>query len=172
MTDQALDILKLVLLGLLYLFFARVLWAVWSEVRSANQRSAQPHPVGPTVDDGAATVAAPVPARSRRRDRPPKGHGGRVNRLVVIEPKSRRGATFPLGTELTVGRDAACSITIEGDTFVSGLHLRIYDADGQALVEDLGSTNGSFHNGARLIGAHLLHPGDRIQVGYTVLEAQ
>ena len=33
MTDQVLDILKLVLLALLYLFFARVLWAVWSEVR-------------------------------------------------------------------------------------------------------------------------------------------
>jgi FHA domain len=170
MTDQALDILKLVLLGLLYLFFARVLWAVWSEVKAANNRSAQPHPVGPSVDEGAATVAAPVPGK--RRERPPKGRAGQVNRLVVIEPKSRRGATFPLGTEITVGRDAACTITIDGDTFVSSLHLRIYDADGQALVEDLGSTNGSFHNGARLIGAHLLHPGDRIQVGYTVLEAQ
>jgi hypothetical protein len=170
MTDQALDILKLVLLGLLYLFFARVLWAVWSEVKAANNRSSQPHPVGPPVDEAAATVAAPSPGR--RRDRPPKGRGGRVNRLVIIEPKSRRGATFPLGTEITVGRDPACTITIEGDTFVSNLHLRIHDADGQALVEDLGSTNGSFHNGARLNGTHLLHPGDRIQVGYTVMEAQ
>ena len=40
------------------------------------------------------------------------------------------------------------------------------------MVEDLGSTNGSFHNGNRLDGARLLHPGDRVQVGYTVLEAQ
>jgi len=55
---------------------------------------------------------------------------------------------------------------------VSTLHLRIYEVDGQAMVGDMGSTNGSFHNGARLNGAHLLHPGDRIQVGYTVLEAQ
>ncbi len=172
MTDQALDILKLVLLGLLYLFFARVLWAVWSEVRSANSRAAQPHPIGPVVDDGAATVAAPTPGRSRRRDRPTKGRGGRVNRLVIIEPKARRGATFPLGAEITVGRDPASTITIDGDTFVSALHLRIYDADGQAMVEDLGSTNGSFHNGSPLVGVHLLHPGDRIQVGYTVLEAQ
>jgi hypothetical protein len=175
MTDQALDILKLVLLGLLYLFFARVLWAVWSEVRSANSRAAQPHPVGPPApaDEGAATVAAAVPGpRPRRRDRPAKGRGGRVNRLVVIEPKARRGATFPLGAEITVGRDPACTITIDGDTFVSTLHLRISEVEGQAMVEDMGSTNGSFHNGARLNGAHLLHPGDRIQVGYTVLEAQ
>jgi hypothetical protein len=169
MTDQALDILKLVLLGLLYLFFARVLWAVWSEVRSANSRAAQPHPIGPPGDEAAATVAAAVP---KRRDRPAKGRGGLVNRLVVIEPKARRGAVFPLGAEITVGRDPACTITIDGDTFVSSLHLRIYAVDGQAMVEDMGSTNGSFHNGDRLNGAHLLHPGDRIQVGYTVLEAQ
>jgi hypothetical protein len=174
MTDQALDILKLVLLGLLYLFFARVLWAVWSEVRAANTRGAQGHPIAPPapVDDAAATVAAAAPGRVRRRDRPSKGRRGLVNRLVVIEPKSRAGATYPLGSEITVGRDPSCTISIDGDTFVSGLHLRIYDADGQPMVEDLGSTNGSFHNGSKLVGARLLHPGDRIQVGYTVLEAQ
>jgi hypothetical protein len=174
MTDQALDILKLVLLGLLYLFFARVLWAVWSEVRSAGSRAAAaPLPPQP-VDDGAARMAAPVPSSRRRRraERPAKGRGGSVARLVIIEPKERRGATFPLGAEITVGRDASSTITITGDTFVSGTHLRIYDADGQAMVEDLGSTNGSFHNGNRLVGTRLLHPGDRIQVGYTVLEAQ
>jgi len=174
MTDQALDILKLVLLGLLYLFFARVLWAVWSEVRSANSRArAAPLPPHP-VEDGVAAMAAPAPTsrRQRRAERPAKGRGGRVARLVIVEPKERRGATFPLGAEITVGRDPSSTITIEGDTFVSSTHLRIYDADGQAMVEDLGSTNGSFHNGNRLIGSRLLHPGDRIQVGYTVLEAQ
>lgn len=174
MTDQALDILKLVLLGLLYLFFARVLWAVWSEVRSANSRATAAPIAPPIVDDRASTVAAPVPSsrRQRRAERPAKGRGGTVARLVVVEPKERRGAAFPLGAEITVGRDPSSTITIDGDTFVSSTHLRIYDADGQAMVEDLGSTNGSFHNGNRLIGARLLHPGDRIQVGYTVLEAQ
>jgi hypothetical protein len=172
MTDQALDILKLVLLGLLYLFFARVLGAVWSEVRSANSRaSAAPGPP-PLVDEGAPTVAAPAPSGRRGRDRPAKGRHGAVARLVIVEPKQRRGQAFPLGAEITIGRDPSSTITIEGDTFVSSTHLRIYDVDGQAMVEDLGSTNGSFHNGNKLIGARLLHPGDRVQVGYTVLEAQ
>lgn len=177
MTDQALDILKLVLLGLLYLFFARVLWAVWSEVRTASSaRAITPVTPGtpaaqPTDNTQAATIPAELPGR-RRRDRPPKGRGGRVARLVILEPKDRRGAAFPLGTEITIGRDPSSTIVIDGDTFVSSTHLRIYDAEGQPMVEDLGSTNGSFHNGNRLVGARLLHPGDRIQVGYTVLEAQ
>ena len=118
-----------------------------------------------------ATVAADVPRR-RRGGKPSKGRGGQVARLVIVEPKAQRGATYPLGQEITVGRDPSSTVAIEGDTFVSSTHLRIYDVDGQAMVEDLGSTNGSFHNGNRLVGARLLHPGDRIQVGHTVLEAQ
>ena len=171
MTDQALDILKLVLLGLLYLFFARVLWAVWSEVRSANSRATAPPAAPPPVPMRDATVAAEVPRR-RRAGKPSKGRGGQVARLVIVEPKTRRGVAFPLGHEITVGRDPSSTVAIEDDTFVSSTHLRIYDVDGQAMVEDLGSTNGSFHNGNRLVGARLLHPGDRIQVGHTVLEAQ
>jgi pSer/pThr/pTyr-binding forkhead associated (FHA) protein len=92
--------------------------------------------------------------------------------LVIIEPKARRGAAFPLVGELTVGRDPGSTIRIDDDTFVSQHHARFYDVDGQPMVEDLGSTNGSFHNGNRLVGSRLLHPGDRVQFGYTVLEAQ
>ena len=55
---------------------------------------------------------------------------------------------------------------------MSTTHARIYEVEGQAMVEDLDSTNGSFYNGNRLVGARLLHPGDRVQFGYTVLEAQ
>ena len=40
------------------------------------------------------------------------------------------------------------------------------------MVEDLGSTNGTFHNGSKLVGSKLLHPGDRVQAGTTVIEAQ
>jgi pSer/pThr/pTyr-binding forkhead associated (FHA) protein len=90
----------------------------------------------------------------------------------VLEPKATRGATFPITGEVTIGRDAGCTITITGDTFVSGVHARVVIVDGQPMVEDLGSTNGSFHNGNKLSGMRLLHVGDRIQFGYTVLEAR
>ena len=170
MTDQALDILKLVLLGLLYLFFARVLWAVWSEVRRPSPRA-----VVPTVpaDERDATAFAP-PAGGGKARKPPKGRSGRVARLVIIEPKAQRGQTYALNGEITIGRDPSSTIVITDDTFVSSHHARVFDIEGQPMVEDLGSTNGSFHNGTRLQpgGSRLLHPGDRVQVGYTVLEAQ
>ena len=92
---------------------------------------------------------------------------------MIVEPKASAGTTFPLGAEITIGRDPSSTIVIERrHVRVQHATPRIFDVDGQAMVEDLGSTNGSFHNGNRLVGARLLHPGDRVQVGYTVLEAQ
>ena len=66
MTDQVLTILKFVLLGLLYLFFARVLWAVWSEVRTPSRRpmigaprqGMTPSPAGQTTPMNRPAVAA------------------------------------------------------------------------------------------------------------------
>jgi pSer/pThr/pTyr-binding forkhead associated (FHA) protein len=164
-TELALDILKLVLLAALYLFFARVLWAVWSEVRT-DRRVVASH----AVNERAPTRAAPVPKARKAQ----KGKGGRVGRIVILEPKAKRGTTFALNgdNEITIGRDPGCTVMIEGDSFVSQRHARIYVLDGQPMVEDLGSTNGSFHNGNRLSGSRLLQQGDRVQVGYTVLEAQ
>lgn len=163
-TDLALDILKIVLLFLLYLFFARVLWAVWQEVRTDRRVNATP--AKSTSDTQAATRPMAQPGS--------RGKRGRVGRLVILEPKDRRGTTFALrlDADLTIGREDNNIVKIDGDTFVSSRHARVYLVDGQAMVEDLGSTNGSFHNGNRLHGSRLLHPGDRIQIGYTVLEAQ
>ena len=101
MSDQVLDILKLSLLGLLYLFFARVLWAVWSEVRQpANVRVAEPMPQpAPTPSTG-----VPVPT-GRRETKPSKGRRGTPGRLVTLEPKERRGMAFAITGQVTIGRE-------------------------------------------------------------------
>jgi hypothetical protein len=180
MTDQVLNILKFVLLGLLYLFFARVLWAVWSEVRTPTRRpvAGTPRPVAPRAADGpVAPAGVPAAAPSRKQARraakdAKKQHKGRAHRLVILEPRIRRGMTVELTGDVTLGREPGCTIVIDDDAYVSQLHLRVFEHEGQPMVEDLGSTNGTFHNGSRLVGARLLHPGDRIQVGTTVIEAQ
>ena len=64
---------------------------------------------------------------------------------MVVEPADQRGRAFPLGAELTVGRAAGCQITLD-DTYASQIHARVFQRDGQFLVEDLGSTNGTYLN--------------------------
>ncbi len=147
MPDSLLTILKFCLLGLVYLFFFRVLRAVWVEMS------------GWTPADAPAPRASPAPA--------PAGRG--VSRLRVVDPPSQRGRTFELGDELTVGRAAGCQITIE-DNFVSHLHARVFRRDGQVWIEDLGSTNGTYLNQEKVGAPAVMHKGDRIQVGETVLE--
>ena len=183
MTDQVLTILKFVLLGLLYLFFARVLWAVWSEVRTPSRRpmvgaprQAAPSPAaGQTTPMGRPPVAAataPMPKPSKAAKRQSKQQRGRATRLVMLEPRSRRGVTVQLGGDIVLGRDPTCAIVLDDDAYISQRHVRFYDYDGQPMVEDLESTNGTFHNGSKLVGTKLLHPGDRVQAGTTVIEAQ
>ena len=171
MTDQALDILKLVLLALLYLFFARVLWAVWSEVRppAANARHSMEAPLAsPTPAAGTPTPGR----RSVKEPKPAKGRRGTPARLVVLEPKERRGTSFAITNGLGIGREPDNAIVILDDAYISGHHVKLTVADGRVLVDDLASKNGTYLNGSRLSRQQALHVGDRIQVGYTVLEAQ
>ena len=176
MTDQVLNLLKFVLLGLLYLFFARVLWAVWSEVRTPTRRPAQGNArlgAQPTHQAPRPAGAPPAAAANRKQAKQAKKQARRrASRLVILEPKSRRGMSVALSGDVTLGREPSCTIMIDDDAYVSQLHLRVFDYEGQPMVEDLGSTNGTFHNGSKLVGTKLLHPGDRIQVGTTVIEAQ
>ena len=172
-TEPLLGILKYVLLALLYVFFARVLWAVWSEVRGPRQV------VGPQARAAAPTdptVPAPSPTgqlrQTKRTTRAPKGRRGNVGRFVVIEPKATRGSAFAVGDELTVGRAATCTIGMPDDSFVSQLHARVFRESGSTMIEDLGSTNGTYLNGKRLAAPERVAKGDRVQIGNTVFEAE
>lgn len=171
MTDQALDILKLVLLALLYLFFARVLWAVWSEVRNpANVRGSGSPQFRATASANAdPTLGA---ATEGRNTKPARGRGDRPARLTVLEPKERRGTVFAVSGFVTIGREPDNTIQILGDSYISSHHARVSVAGEHVVLDDLGSTNGTFLNGSRVIEQRSVHIGDRIQVGYTVLEAQ
>jgi len=87
----------------------------------------------------------------------------------VVEPAALQGRTYSLADELTIGRAAECQMTLD-DNFVSQKHARVYPSGGNYVVEDLGSTNGTYLNRTRLSGAMTMQRGDRLQVGNTVLE--
>ena len=160
MPDSLLTILKLCFLALLYLFFLRVLRAVWAEMRA-------PSPAAQAV---AAPQAAPA-ARGWAGGNRGGGSAKAGGRLRVIEPPETKGQTYDLVDELTVGRAGGCQITLD-DTYVSQLHARVFRRDGQLYVEDLGSTNGTFLNRKKVTAPIAIRKGDRLQIGKTVMELQ
>ena len=165
MPDSVLDILKLVLLVMLYLFFARVLFAVWSEVR-------QPAHGRGVVEQPPMMPVPAAPAAERRDLKPMKGRGGMPGRLVVLEPKDKRGHAYPISGVIGIGREPDNTIAITDDTYLSGHHAKVSVADGQVIVDDLASRNGTYLNGSRITDSRSVKVGDRIQIGYTVFEAQ
>jgi pSer/pThr/pTyr-binding forkhead associated (FHA) protein len=152
MPEPLLTILKFCFLAVLYLFFARVVRAVWAELT------------------GSTPVVAPASVAERPSRSAGGGGGGKPpGRLKVVEPAERRGKVYELGDELTVGRAGGCQVTLE-DNYVSQLHARVFRRDGQFFVEDLGSTNGTFVNQKKVTAPIAIRRGDRLQVGKTVLE--
>lgn len=160
MSEAVLTILKFCFIALLYLFLARVLRAVEREL--AWDRS-------PAGGDGLLRrLAGNRASGNRSAGNRSDSAAGRPYRLKMVDPATAE--VFPLGEEVTIGRAPGCSVPLPDDTFVSQLHARIYVRDGKPFVEDLGSTNGTYLNKARLNQTMPLHRGDRLQIGQTVLE--
>lgn len=151
MPDPVLTLLKYVFLALLYLFFLRVLRAVWVELREPKVAAALP-------------VADQAQAQRAARAGPEK--------LVVVSPSERKGQEFALPDEVTVGRAGGCGVLLPEDTFVSQLHARLFRQNGDVFVEDLGSTNGTFVNGRKVAAPVPLRKGDTVQFGRTTVEVR
>lgn len=82
------------------------------------------------------------------------------------------GQVFPLTREtVTIGRDPACEIVLGEDPTVSRSHARIVLSEAGHLLQDDGSSNGTFVNSV-LVRTCLLSPGDVIQCGSTRLKYQ
>jgi pSer/pThr/pTyr-binding forkhead associated (FHA) protein len=141
--------LKALFLVLLYLFIWRVIRSAARDMRVAPQESFILAP---------SQLAAEHPAPS----------GGRF--VIVRSSEVKTGKTFPAGpVPLTIGRADDNAVVLAGDEFASGHHARIESQRDGVWILDLGSTNGTFVNGARLDGRRLLRGGDVVQVGDTEL---
>ena len=156
-SDQLLLVLKLCLLALLYLFFFRVVRAVWAELRPTPQLPA-----------GSVTTPVAVPMRKRGKD---VKNAAQTRQLLLREPAELAGKTWPLDGEVSIGRAAGCQVTID-DTYASQIHARLFTRDNQWQIEDLGSTNGTWLNRHKVSGPMVIKPGDVVQIGNTVMEMQ
>lgn len=102
---------------------------------------------------------APAPTRA------PSAHS--LARLEIVNParaRLRAGEVIMLQGATTIGREADNDLVVEEET-VSSRHARLLVRDGRWWIEDLGSTNGTTVNDARVTGTRALGTGDLIQVG-------
>jgi hypothetical protein len=186
-SEPLLNVMKIMLLAGLYLFFVRVLWSVYNELRDPRTVVRRPaKAAAPDAESVHATVRRPAPAAaatpanrqyapsgasvpSRPASRQQQGTAVMVGQLVVIEPAQRAGVTYALGNEATLGRAPTNTIHLD-DTYVSSVHARIFLTNGEFFIEDLASRNGSLLNGEPLVATTALVPGDRLQLGATTME--
>ena len=152
-----LDLFKYLLIALIWLFFMRVLRAVWVEAKPAAQKA--PTETRRSSTRGAAARTAPASAPS-----------GALVRLRVTPPGGGAAQNAEIRAQGTIGRSSACAIPLGEDEFASGVHARIFQNGSSFMVEDLGSTNGTTLNGSRIARPTAISKGDKIVVGRTILE--
>ena len=150
--------LKFGFLAVLYLF---VLWVARSARRdlrrgdaalSVERGVAAPPPPDATGLHSASSAAAVDIAH-------------RSPQLVVARaPGHEQGMIYDVDGDLVLGRGDRAEIRLE-DPFASSRHARIFLQGNAVVIEDLGSTNGTYLNEELLQGPQPLHPGDRIRIG-------
>jgi hypothetical protein len=95
--------------------------------------------------------------------------GSLADSSLVIHEGAGAGSELPVDGELILGREHGSADLVIDDPGVSRRHARVLSNGGGVIVEDLGSSNGTYVNGERITGPVELGAGDEVQVGATVL---
>ncbi len=175
--------LQALFLLLLYLFVARAVRAVLRDLRAPAPSTRQQPPPRQPAAQRAPAAAAPVtggaaagratspaasaaPAAGARR-----GRGATPRQLVVHHPDAKPQVVDLDGTEVRLGRNSACEVTLR-DSYASDRHAKVFPHESGWALADQGSTNGTYLNRHRLQDAALLSAGDTFTVGKTVVEVR
>ena len=158
--NAILRVMQWAVIALIFLFFLRVIRAVWVEMSPVTIR--KPRSVR-RQERRERRAAARPPERPQEKRR-------RQLYLKVVQPSDHLGRTFDLDDELTIGRSPGCGVAMPDDIYTSTLHARLFRRNDQLWVEDLGSTNGTFVNAEQISKAVRLGRGDHLQIGSTVFE--
>ncbi|MEU8344745.1 FHA domain-containing protein [Actinomadura sp. NAK00032] len=160
MSPFTLTLIKLAFLAVLWLFVIAAVGVIRADLFGSK----------------AASKAAARPSQPPRSARPPKpprqqrsAQHGAPTKLVVVQGE-RAGTVIDLtGVPITIGRanDATLVVT---DDYASSRHARLFAQDGQWIVEDLGSTNGTYLGRTKVSRPMPVPPGVPVRIGKTVIE--
>jgi len=159
MSELTLTVLRLGFLALLWTFVLTLAGVMRSDL------------FGPRVNrkrapKAAGKASAPKQPKSSKQK---SGRRGSARTLTVLEG-SLAGTTINLGTApITIGRSGDCTVVIDDD-YASNHHARITPQEGAWVIEDLGSTNGTYVQRTRVTGPVRVPIGTPIRIGKTVLE--
>ncbi len=143
--DLAIMALRLLLVGLLYLFLWLVVRSAWRSLQPRSEASAP------------QTIVTPSPSSQRNSNL----------RLLVLEPGASNlppGGVIEVADGATFGRAERSSIVV-ADPAVSAEHARLVRTRDEWLIADLGSTNGTLVNQSLVDGEATLEPGDVVGLG-------
>lgn len=166
MSELTLTVMRLGFLAVLWLFVIVAVQVIRSDL------------FGTRVTQRGSRREAPRPPAAARQTPPPQrqqSSGGRQRRgaptKLVVSEGTLTGTTVALqGQTITLGRAHDSTIVLDDD-YASSRHARIYpDRDGQWIVEDLGSTNGTYLDRNRLTTPTPIPLGAPIRIGKTVIE--
>lgn len=163
MNQLTLDIIKIVFLTVLWLFVISAVGVVRTDLFD--------QPASPRRQRRAAGQAArrPQPAAPPRPARPAKPGRG-TPRLLVVTGGALAGTTITLSEQqITIGRASDATLVLSDD-YASTRHARLFPQNGQWIVEDLGSTNGTYLDRQKVTAPTPVPLGVPVRIGKTVLE--
>ncbi|GAB3206270.1 FHA domain-containing protein FhaB/FipA [Marinactinospora thermotolerans] len=154
MSDLTLMLIKLAFLAVLWLFVIMAVGVIRTDLF------------------GPATGKAKRAQKSEPRRSKPVSRGRRNEpRALVVTKGPLAGTTLNLSASqpIVIGRAKDATLVINDD-YASGRHARIYSDNGRWIVEDLGSTNGTYIGQQRLTRPQPIGVGQPVRIGKTVLE--
>jgi pSer/pThr/pTyr-binding forkhead associated (FHA) protein len=159
MNELTLTLIRVAFLAVLWLFVIAAIGVVRTDLSgnsSGRSRAARRQ----------ATAPRPMP---RPSSKPQRSRRGQLHTLVVTGG-ALKGTTIDLSEQqITLGRANDATLVLNDD-YASSRHARIFPQDGQWIVEDLGSTNGTYLDRQKVTRPTPVPAGVPIRIGKTVLE--
>ncbi len=155
MSDLVVLALKLLFLALLWLFVLFVGNVIRTDMFGRKLAA---------TDAGELRGVNELKKQKRKTARPAKKLPSRLR----ITRGKQQGLTLQLGESVKIGRAADCQLILDDD-YVSTRHAEIVRTDAGYVVEDLGSTNGTYVNNERITSATPFGTTDTLRIGRTLM---